>query len=95
MTALYRGPSMRRSPLLPIFLIVLVDVLGMTIVIPLLATGRVRTPGTPRIEAITATAAGPLGPVVAVPAPRAEPLTFVHSFILPSVSRGTQNTPRG
>ena len=28
---------MRRSPLLPIFLIVLVDVLGMTIVIPLLA----------------------------------------------------------
>ena len=28
---------MRRSPLLPIFLIVLVDVLGLTIVIPLLA----------------------------------------------------------
>ena len=28
---------MRRSPLLPIFLIVLVDVLGFTIVIPLLA----------------------------------------------------------
>lgn len=33
---LYR-PRLRRSPLLPIFLIVLVDVLGLTIVIPLLA----------------------------------------------------------
>ncbi len=32
-----RLASMRRSPLLPIFLIVLVDVLGLTIVIPLLA----------------------------------------------------------
>jgi MFS family permease len=45
----YTVPTVRRSPLLPIFLIVLVDVLGFTIVIPLLPLYALRFGATPLI----------------------------------------------